>query len=269
MADRLMKLTSPHMKGDNVRALQKVLKKNGYLQGEPDGEYGPDAARAVLKAKTALGYLKPDKVAGDRFYGILTGKIKQTPAMRARAAQRKRAAGKKSIGLKMLEESVKYLGMEESPAGSNNVLFSRWYGIIGPWCAMVESYCGVKVGSKAFKRGSFWAYCPFIFSDAQRGLRGLMLTYRPKDGNIVLFDWQGKGQRGVADHTGLYATESTLRRIAPGDLTIAIRNFGRLRPGDFWCVEGNTSVGNDSNGGKHMIRKRNRMQVQAYVEVTK
>jgi hypothetical protein len=267
---RVMKLTSPHMKGDNVAALQRVLLKNGYLQGKVDHEYGPDTARAVYRAKYALGYLKPDKVAGDRLYGLLTGKINQTPAMKVRARNRKRAVNKPtSIGLKMLKEAVKHLGVEEQPADSNRVLFSTWYGVIGPWCAMMVSFCGVKVGSKVFKKGSFYAYCPFMFNDAQRAVNGLILTYRPKDGNPVLFDWQGLGRRGIADHVGLYATEATLRQIAPKALDAAIRQFGRLGAGDFWCVEGNTSVGNDSNGGKQMIRKRNRAQVQAYVEVTK
>lgn len=267
---RTLKLTSPHMQGANVMALQRVLKKKGYLQAEIDGEYGPDTARAVFRAKYALGYTKPDKVAGDKLYGLLTGAKKPTPSMKMRARIRRDSnARRKTVGLRMLEESVKYLGIEENPAGSNRVIFSLWYGVIGPWCAMVESYVGVKIGSKAFKRGSYWAYCPFIFADAQRAVRGLILTYRPKDGNIVLFDWQGLGRRGTADHTGLWASEATLRRIAPAQLNNAMREFGRLGPGDFWCVEGNTGVGNDSNGGKHMIRKRNRSMVQAYVEVTK
>jgi Putative peptidoglycan binding domain len=267
---RVMKLTSPHMKGKNIAALQRLLKEKGYLEGKVDSEYGPDTARAVFRAKHVLGYPKPDKVAGDKLYGFLSGRTKPTLDMRIRARRRAKQEKKLStIGLKMLTESVKYLGMEEHPPGSNNVIFSRWYGIIGPWCAMVVSFCGVKVGSKTFKKGSYYAYCPFIFADAQRGRNGLMLTYRPKDGNLVLFDWQGMGQRGVADHVGLWASERTLVRIAPSTFATAKKQFGALGKGDFWCVEGNTGVGNDSNGGAHMIRKRNKSQVQAYVEVRK
>lgn len=263
--DRLMRLTSPHMKGSGVAALQRLLKKNGHLQAKVDGEFGPDTHRAVYKAKYWLGYPKPDHVAGDKLYAYLEGSKKPTLAMRTLAAKRKRAIPKVPLGVKVLTNAVKYLGIKEKPPGSNKTMFSTWYGVIGPWCAMFCTYNGVMAGSKVFKRGSYWAYVPFIVSDARAGNRGLAITYRPVDGDMVCFDWEMAGRAGVADHVGLYATQTTLQRIAPEALRQAIKQFGKLSTNDFWCVEGNTGVGNDSNGGQVMIRKRSKSQVQAFV----
>jgi hypothetical protein len=72
----------------------------------------------------------------------------------------------------------------------------------------------------------------------------MAITTNPQPGDLVCFDWEGNG---VADHIGLYEKD------LPGS--------------EFQTIEGNTSVGNNSNGGEVMRRKRNRSQVQAFVHV--
>lgn len=37
-------------------------------------------------------------------------------------------------GLDLLHKAQSQIGIKESPAGSNRVKYSRWYGLIGPWC---------------------------------------------------------------------------------------------------------------------------------------
>jgi hypothetical protein len=49
------------------------------------------------------------------------------------------------------------------------------------------------VGSKAFKRGSRYAYVPYIVQDAKAGRNGLMRTFKPESGDLWCVDWTGNG----------------------------------------------------------------------------
>jgi hypothetical protein len=242
---RTLKLTSPLMRGDDVRQLQTELKKDHYLQGEVDGVYGPDTARAVHRAKYWLGYRVPDKTASTLLMTYLKG-APLTPAMAVRKERRKRLKAEQPIRLRMMAEARKWKGTKESPAGSNRVLFSNWYGLTGPWCAMFTTYCGVKVGSNTFIKGKRWAYVPFMVNDARAGRNGLAVTFGPLVGDLVTYDWQGDG---IADHVGFF----------DGWLDTARTQFKAL--------EGNTGIGNDSNGGQVMERDRNRRNVVCFIHV--
>jgi len=103
----------------------------------------------------------------------------------------------------------------------------------------------VKAGSKAFVKGQRYAYVPYIVNDARAGTNGLHVTRDPKPGDVVCFDWDG----GVADHVGLFQEWASVSKDA------------------FRTVEGNTSQGNDSNGGEVMERNRTVAQVEAFVRV--
>jgi hypothetical protein len=74
----------------------------------------------------------------------------------------------------------------------------------------------------------------------------MAVTSNPLPGDLVCYDWEGNG---VADHVGLF--EAWTDKSA----------------GKFTAIEGNTAVGNDSNGGKVMRRDRTRSNVQAFVHV--
>lgn len=233
------------MKGDDVRVLQDALKGKGYLQGRVDGEYGPDTARAVYRAKYWLGYRKPDGHASDLLYSYLVGRKKPTPLMKARTKNRHRIAKKEPVRLKMWAEAHKWIGTKEHPFGSNVCKFSIWYGVKGPWCAMFVTWCGVVAKSRAFRKGRNYAYCPNVVSDARAGHNNLAVTYHPLKGDLVLFDWAGGG----ADHIGLFNEWTSKNRST------------------FKSLEGNTGHTNASNGGEVLEMNRKRTNVVCFVHV--
>lgn len=270
-------LTSPPMHGPEIERLQKLLKGKGWYHGAIDGDYGEQTAQAVFRGKHYIGVAKPDHIAGDLFVSYLTGKRKPTAAMVKLAAKRAQTA-KKLVTKKqrVVQIALSQLGQTENPPNSNTSKFSKWYMNDAdgwtvehpgpPWCAIFVTWveCHVDILSKAFMKGVRWAYCPFIVSAARAGQWFLTIARGPADAVLALFDWQNNG---VADHIGICALEATIKRFAPQALAAAIAEFGPLGPGDFWCIEGNTAVGNDSNGGMTMLRKRNRSQVQVFVSV--
>jgi len=233
------------MHGKDVLALQWLLKQRGYLHDAGDGVYGPLTAQAVYRAKYWLGYRKPDQEAGELLTRLLKGEQKPSPAMRARAAVRQKRKKAVPLRVKALKNLTAHLGEKEFPPGSNRVPWaSIWYGVIGPWCAMSVTRAYVDAGSKTFKRGQRYAYVPYIVGDARAGRNGLTLTTNPQPGDLVCYDWE---RNGIADHVGLFEKWT-------GQST-------------FEAIEGNTAVGNDSNGGEVMRLSRQRSQVQAFVHV--
>lgn len=244
----MLQLTTPLMTGPNVKALQKALKEHGYLRGNVDGVFGEETATAVYRAKYWLGYRKPDQVAetsGGLLLDLLEGKEKPSPLMKARIANRKRALKKTPVRLRMWNEALKWIHTKESPSGSNRVKFSLWYGIVGPWCAMFVSWCGVEAKSKAFKKGVRYAYVPYVVADARAGRNNLAVTHFPQKGDLVCFDWNSDG---VADHIELFGEWTKI-------------------PGIFTTIGGNTGRTNASNGGEVLRMERNKRDVQAFVHV--
>lgn len=105
-----------------------------------------------------------------------------------------------------------------------------YYGTSGvPYCAMYVSWVFAQAGQSA--PGLPGAYCPWIV-DAGRNAGATVSTRNAQAGDIVLFDWGGDG---VSDHVGI----------------VEANNGSYLT-----TIEGNTSSGNDSNGGKVQRRTR-------------
>ena len=129
------------------------------------------------------------------------------------------------------------IGVKESPAGSNRVKYSQWYGMIGPWCAMFVSWVYAQVGL-AFR----YAYVPYIVRDARAGRNGLRVVSDPKPGDLACYQFGRE-----PDHVGIF-----------------VRWTG---PGEFEAIEGNTSLTSNDNGGSVMSRRRTRSQVVAFVRV--
>jgi hypothetical protein len=245
---RILKLTSPYMRGDDVKKAQKNLSSVNAWVGKIDGIFGPTTAAACKQAKWMLGY--PEKQCtqtyGQALDDYLTGKKKPNALMRRRAEARR--GSHKPMRERALAESVKWIGTKESPPNSNKVKFSDWYGLRGPWCAMFVTWCYTQAGSKVFDpKKARWAYCPFMVNDARAQRNGLVVVPVDKvePGDIAMFDWQGDG---ISDHVGIVETKPN-------------------KKGEFKCIEGNTSVGNDSDGGAVMRRDRNRRQVQVFIRV--
>lgn len=124
------------------------------------------------------------------------------------------------------------LGTKESPAGSNKVKYSTWYGLTGPWCVMFVMWCCHYAGVEL---PILTASCSALRASAQSAGMWVTGNYRP--GDIVIYDW---GKDGKPDHCGIIETVG-------GSSVVAI--------------EGNTAIGNDSNGGEVMRRTRTLTQM--------
>jgi len=135
-----------------------------------------------------------------------------------------------------LDLAISQLGVKESPPDSNQVKYTSWYGMVGPWCAMFMTWCFEtnKIReSPSFVKGSRYSYVPYIVADARAGKNGLQTTDDPQAGDLVCYDWEWNGEY---DHVGIFE-----------------RWTGS---GQFDAIEGNTSTSNNSNGGQVMRRTR-------------
>jgi hypothetical protein len=233
-------LTSPTQRGDGVADLQRALVTNPFAVfyvGEVDGEFGPLTAQACARAKWLLGYPQAEvkQTGGKTLYAYLR---EAQPLPATYAAKRRYRLWKErnrgAIRQRALEEARRHVGVKESPPGSNDVYFSRWYDLLGPWCAMFVTYCYVTAGSKGFKRGAYWAYCPYLLAAARAGENGASITRDPQPGDIVLY----LDSTGLAFHVGIF--ERWLDKAS----------------GRFQSIEGNTSSSSDSDGGAVEVRDR-------------
>lgn len=255
-------LTTPAKRGSSACFAQYILNGNNrlgtdFLKGNVDGVYGPLSAAATKEAKYWIGYPsnKLNGIYGPGLHAYLLpikskGALPLPNAYKLRRAQRLALLRKgKEIAtqrIKAVDIALRQVGTVERPSGSNKVLFSDWYGMRGPWCAMYISWCLHQAGIKWFR----YAYCPYIEADAKAGKHGMRLIgskYATK-GDIVLF---GFGQR-EAVHVGF-----------------VVKNLGG---GWFETVEGNTSAGNggsQANGGGVFKRRRHISQIRCFVRLEK
>ena len=121
------------------------------------------------------------------------------------------------------------LGYKESPAGSNRTKYGEWYGFNGqPWCMMAIQFWLNQAGVPAPLKT---ASCGAFMRAAQA--KGCWVTGGYQPGDIVIMDFPGN--KAKTDHCGIVVTA----------LTDGVRT-----------IEGNTGVGNDSNGGEVMERTR-------------
>ena len=119
------------------------------------------------------------------------------------------------------------LGTKESPAGSNQVKYATWYGLPGqPWCVMFVMWVFAQAGVALPTRT---ASCTTLMQAAKAAGSWVTGSYQP--GDVVIYDWGD----GKPDHCG----------IVVSTLTDGVR-----------AIEGNTAVGNDSDGGEVMERPR-------------
>jgi hypothetical protein len=138
----------------------------------------------------------------------------------------------------VIQIARKEIGTKETPPDSNKVKYNDWfyngpdYGKSAAWCGTFVSWCydqaKMKLGTIDYLRG--FAGCQYAVNNIHKW--GKQVTV-PQSGDIVFFDWNGDGR---FDHTGLF-----------------VKDNGK---GLFQTIEGNTSYGNDSNGGEVMLRER-------------
>lgn len=125
------------------------------------------------------------------------------------------------------------LGTAENPPASNNVLYTRWAGMVGqPWCDIFVSWCFDQAGMRDTE--GFHAYTPEHYATFNRRGRGHPGTAGIAPGDVVFYDFPGGPDR--ISHTGF------VERVYPD--------------GSFDAIEGNTDEAGGRTGGKVMRHRR-------------
>lgn len=228
------------MSGPDVLHVQERLTQLGYHPGPHDGKYGPTTSHAVRVFQQA-NHLETDGIVGPQTFLALTD-TKKTPK-----PPPKPSPG--DIGLLALAEAVTHLGVTEKPAGSNRTPFGPALGLPDgvPWCAEFVSY-SLYVGAKYVLcdgfhgAGCYTKGCTYVPTvEAWLRATGMWVgRSQPQPGYVAIYNWNG----GEPDHIGI------VERYLGG--------------GQFTAIEGNTAVGNDSNGGEVMRRTRYLTQVDGF-----
>lgn len=139
---------------------------------------------------------------------------------------------------KLVEIAVAELGTKESPPNSNQVKYNTWYygrevsGSAYPWCMVFVQWCCDQAGITPPIRT---ASCGTLLNAARAAGEAVYTDFQP--GDIVIYDFQ---RDGTTDHCGIVESASGATVTA---------------------IEGNTAVGNDSDGGEVMRRTRNIYQI--------
>ena len=137
-------------------------------------------------------------------------------------------------------------GTTEFPPNSNKSPYGLWYepSLNGQkWCAMFVSWvfhhARHPLGHIQTKNGIHHCQSAHNYYK-EKG----KLTTNPKEGDIVIYDWEGTG---YADHIGIFIKWTSTDKTAI----------------EAW--EGNTSTANDSDGGRVMKRIRSRNLIKSFI----
>ena len=128
-------------------------------------------------------------------------------------------------------------GVVEMPSGSNKVKYNtEFYGHVVsgasyPWCMAFVWWVFREAGFKLFKTAS----CTQFVEQYKKVSPQQVVTKNFKPGDLVFFDFTGK--KKVTAHVGIVA------RVSADGKTV-------------YTYEGNTSGGNDANGGAVQLRTR-------------
>jgi len=146
---------------------------------------------------------------------------------------------------KIVEIASKEIGTTEVPKNTNKNKYGKWFGLDGvPWCGEFVSWCYFMAGFPLPKIGFTKGFAGCQTAVAYF-VKNNMITKNPVAGNIVFYDWNNDGR---FDHTGIF-----VKWVIKGET--------------FLAIEGNTAIGNDSNGGEVMLRTRNtKNSIFAHVE---
>lgn len=150
---------------------------------------------------------------------------------------------------KIIQIASAEVGYKETPAGSNLNKYGEWFGKNGvAWCGAFVSWVYAQAGYKWPKqmdspKGIIWV--PIVLIRARQYPTIYKRTFEPQAGDLVIFDWNADKKE---DHIGIF-----VKWIVQGKT--------------FETIEGNTSRGNDSNGGAVMRRERKIEHVVSFVNV--
>lgn len=137
---------------------------------------------------------------------------------------------------KILGIARKEIGTREKPAGSNRVKYAEWYGMNGqPWCVMLVNWCFNEAGAYSLLPTKT-ASCTALMNAAKS--KGMWVTDDYQIGDIPIYNFKGSYHTGIIE--AVNATTVT-------------------------AIEGNTAIGNDSNGGEVMRRTRSKSNIMGAV----
>ena len=148
-----------------------------------------------------------------------------------------------TIPADVLEVATREIGYTEDPAESNFNKFGDWYGANSvPWCAIFVSYCFFTAQLPLpITTDEGFAYCP----DGVDWFKGkgwwIEDVTDAEVGDVVFFHWDNDY---IADHIGIVESINS--------------------DGSIDSIEGNTAVGNDSNGGEVMRRNRDKSVILGF-----
>lgn len=137
----------------------------------------------------------------------------------------------------VLDTARRELGVREDPPDSNRVKYNRWYygldvmGSAYPWCMAFVQWAFAQAGRPLpYKTASCSALLTWY-----RKNKPECIVKDPRPGDIIIYTFR---------HTGI------VESVSGGTIT---------------AIEGNTSAGNDANGGQVQRRTRGLSLVKAYI----
>lgn len=187
-------LTSPYMKGDDIKAFQRLLTEIFVERWEvnwvveADGVYGPGTRAAARSAYHGYGIAQASLDA----HGVtpwaralLSDPSKRNATQKKRGADRaewrdrlrKSHRSENGLGEAMAAWALTKVGVSEDPPGSNRgPQITRWQEMAGykgggvPWCGCFVNAAMVAAGFPTQTWGI--GYCPYVESHARAGIDG-------------------------------------------------------------------------------------------------
>src|SRR4051812_23966110 len=208
-------LSTPHLSGPDVKALQDALNKRlaarHFAPIEADGDYGADTASAVRRVGYLLGALEPTlaKGAPTGLQQLIIDPDSRNKAQLDRAAERAKEAAKEGQAAdRVIAWCVSKIGTTERPANSNRgPEIDRWqkeFRLTGTyWCGAFVGYPLRKVAAIPIPDGV--VYTPNIISYAKTrtaGFAGWHPWAERAVGDLVLFKFPGISH-DPCDHVGI------------------------------------------------------------------
>lgn len=249
---RRLALTSPEIRGEDVRTLQHILNERlehyrSRHRIDVNGIYDRDTAHVVSEIAYLEGLHTYDGTVG--VLRAIEHPHLRNPQELAVAKQRKKAreAADKAIGgtvvglARIVALAEHYVGVQERPPGSNwgSPYPAKWEEEFGfdsgvSWCGCFAGGMIVLAGGHVTSRVAF---CPYVEADARSKTNGFDLwvpnhTEGVEPGWTVLYNWVGGSE---PQHIGI------VKRVTPDFIE---------------TIEGNTSGSNPSDGGMVAIERR-------------
>jgi peptidoglycan hydrolase-like protein with peptidoglycan-binding domain len=205
----------PYEKSADVRKAQVLLAKNGYMHlSDVDSQYGPMTAQAVHTAKFRMGYPleKVDTTFGPALHGYLSGKLKPSLAMRARAKARKRGLGReahlRAAIVRWAHWGVQHepsIGYSQGPSRMNGVSehaghlpldtdCSSFHTILHKWAGAGDP-SGLGFNGTGFT-GTIWDHCVPVAASQVKPGDGVIFGAYPGHHIATVV---GKGDHGIVE----------------------------------------------------------------------